>query len=201
MGGTLAAVLALGVLGLSGCTSGTPVDGPGTSGPVSSAPTSTGSPAPSPSWSGTETLSPEQLQAFKDATQTVLAYRQTIVDLYSGTRTNLNDLNLVATGELLDDDLVGIQNGLVKGRRIEPSGAKLTLVSAAPDTIDLDTARPAVVVLACVDATAATSVAPDGSSSPGTRELAKYTVVRRGDASDWKVSRVQGDADPEDRAC
>ena len=49
----------------------------------------------------------------------VLAYRQTITDLYSGARTNLNDLNSVAAGDLRDQGLKNIQQSLSDGLTVE----------------------------------------------------------------------------------
>ncbi len=76
--------------------------------------------SPSP----TSTLSAEEQQAFEEATAVVLAYRQTITDLYSGARTNLNDLNDVATGDLVDQGLTNIQQSRTRAglRAIESTG-------------------------------------------------------------------------------
>ena len=201
-------VLFGGVVLLGGCTSDSP-EGSGTGSvtasvsPSAASPSASGTPAPSPSWSGTETLSPEQLQAFEEATQTVLAYRQTIVDLYSGARENLNDLNLVATGDLLDDDLQGVQKGLVAGRRVVPADAQLRMVGGSPESVDLDGDVDRVVVKVCVDATPVTTVEPDGSEVPGVVESLEYTIVRTAHLPEpgWAVSRVRGASDPSDRQC
>ena len=204
----VSAVLLVGVVLLGGCTS----DEPGATGtgsesasasPSAASPSMSGTPAPTPTWSGTETLSPEQLQAFEEATQTVLAYRQTIVDLYSGARDDLNDLYFVATGDLVDQNLRNIQRGLGEGRRIEPDGAEVHLVSASPRIVSIDADPPSIVVRACIDSTKATAVAPDGTKAPGRRELSDYTLTQKtgGTASDWSVTRIQADPDEADRAC
>ena len=86
----LVGVLAAGLL-LAGCS--------GDPDPVGTSPSASASASASPSPSPTSTLTAEEQQAFEEATKVVLAYRQTITDLYSGARTNLNDLNEVAAGE------------------------------------------------------------------------------------------------------
>jgi hypothetical protein len=148
-------------------------------------------------------LSAAEQQAFEEATAVVLAYRQTITDLYSGARTDLNDLDDVATGELLDKGLMNIQQGLAQGGRNEPQGAQLSLASATPLDVDLDGESDTVVIRACIDATTVTVVDPDGLRKPGVREMADYTVIRTTYLAPpgWAVSRVTGDEDPEARRC
>ncbi len=84
-----------------------------------SMPPSSASPSPS------STLSAAEQAAFEEATAVVLAYRQTIADLYSGARTDLNDLDKVATGELLDRTCTTCQQGLAPGlSQSEPVGVR-----------------------------------------------------------------------------
>ena len=196
---TLAGIFAAGVL-LTGC-SGDPAASPATSPsavPSTSASANAGGP-PSPS----STLSAAEQQAFEEATEVVLAYRQTITDLYSGARTNLNDLNLVAAGELRDKGLTNVQQGLGEGWISEPSGAQLELVWARPISVDL-TANPNIVIVsACLDASSVVDVSPDGSRDVGAREKADYEVTRTAYLPEpgWAVTGVSGAASPEDRQC
>ncbi len=183
-------------------TACTPNDSPSPSATL----TGPGSPTPtvSTSASPTSTLTPAEQEAFDQATAVALAYRQTGVDLYSGARTSVNDLNdVVAAGDLLDRELRNVSQGLSQGYRSEPLGAQLVLVSAEPVRIELDSDPSTVVVRACIDAGAVTDVAPDGTRTPGVREQLDYTVVKTDYLPEpgWAVLRVTGERDPEDRAC
>ena len=152
----------------------------------------------------TSTLAPAEQEAFDQATDVVVAYQQTIVDLYTGARTDVNDLNaVVATGDLLDASLKSVSQGLSQGYRMEPANAQVVLVSAEPVGIDLDEDPATVVVRACLDQSAITSVSPDGSTKPGVREAVDYTVVKTDylPAPGWAVESMSGDPDAEDRAC
>jgi hypothetical protein len=155
--------------------------------------------SPSP----TSTLSPEEQQAFEEATATALAYRQTIADLYSGARTDLNDLDKVATGDLLDASLKGVQQGLSQGYRSEPQGVLLAISSAEPLSVELEANPPTVIVKACIDARALIDVGPSEDRTPGLRELSDYTVVKTDylPGTGWAVARVSGAEDAEDRKC
>jgi hypothetical protein len=198
---TLAAALAAGVL-LTGCSTSDPTAGTGSTGNPSSS--ALASPSASGSASPTSTLTAEEQQAFTEATEVVLAYRQTITDLYSGARTNLNDLNDVAAGELLDQGLQNIQQSLSDGWRREPQGVELVLVSASPLDFELAGNPNTVVVRACIDATEVTIVDPAGTRSSGIREELDYTVTRTSYLPDpgWVVTRVTtGNDDPKARQC
>ena len=135
----------------------------------------------------------------------VLAYRQTITDLYSGARTNLNDLNDVATGdEVLDQGLLNIQRSLNEGWRVEPSGVEISIVYADPVAVGLADDPASVMVRVCVDATSVTEVDPDGKRAVGVREELDYTLTRTSYLPDpgWAVSRVSTTFDePDDRRC
>ncbi len=158
----------------------------------------------SASASPSSTLSAEEQQAVDEATKVVLAYRQTITDLYSGARTNLNDLNEVAAGDqLVDKGLAELQRNLSDGWTSEPKGAQLALVSAEPVKVDLLDNPDTVVVRACVDGSAVTGVAPDGQRTPGAREQADYTLTRTSYLPEpgWAVTRVKVAERPEDRKC
>ena len=146
----LAGVLVAGLL-LAGC-SGDPQPVASSGSPSASA-TGSAQPNGSASPSPTSTLTAEEQQAFEEATAVVLAYRQTITDLYSGARTNLNDLNEVAAGELRDEGLKNIQQSLSDGWRSNPR-AWVRLVSAEPIAVNLVEDPEIVVVRACIDATA-----------------------------------------------
>ena len=165
---------------------------------TASQPSASASPTP------TSTLTPAAQEAFEQATSVALAFRQTGVDLYTGSRTDVNDLNdVVAAGDLLDRELKNASQGLSQGYRSEPAGAQLVLISADPVSIDLDADPPRVVVRACIDATGVTDVAPDGKRTPGVREQLDYTVVSTDylPAPGWAVLKVTGERDPKDRTC
>lgn len=202
VGAALAALVAL--AGCGGGSAGAPSSSASATTPSARAPAS--SPATtdaSASASPTSTLSAEEQQAVAEATATVLAYRQTIADLYSGTRTNLNDLDQVATGELLDANLMGVQQGLSRGQRSRPAGAKLVLVSVEPVRIDLGGDLDSIRIRACIDATAVTDISPEGVQTQGGRESLDYLVVRTDYLADpgWAIAKVEGKSDPESRAC
>ena len=136
----LVGVLAAGLL-LAGC-SGDP-DPVGTSPSASASAQPSASPSPSP----TSTLTAEEQQAFEEATKVVLAYRQTITDLYSGARTNLNDLNEVAAGEQRRAGPARTSSrASARGGVVEPEGAQFVLVSAEPVEVNLDDDPDTVVV-------------------------------------------------------
>ncbi len=133
----------------------------------------------------------------------VLAYRQTITDLYSGARTNLNDLNEVATGDLVDQDLKDIQSSIGDGWKGEPRGAELVLVSAQPIKVSTAMDPSTVFVRACIDASAVTDVSPSGRRSEGSREELDYTVTKTTylPPPGWAVSRVSSEAKKDERQC
>ena len=171
----------------------------------SATPSTSAGGAASASASPSSTLTPEEQKAFEEATSVVLAYRQTITDLFSGAPKRLNDLNNVAAGdEVLDKGLVELQQSLSEGWRSEPTGVKLDLVSAEPISVRLGTGRPdEVVIRACIDSSAVTGVSPDGVRTSGTREVSEYAVTRTTYLPDpgWAVTRTKVDRDPEARKC
>ena len=59
------------------------------------------------------------------------------------------------------------------------------------------------VVRACIDATALTDVSPDGTRTPGLREVSDYTAEEVLDTGppEWRILRVTGEVDPEARSC
>lgn len=182
---------------LTACSPDSPV-------PTSSPASTSTRPSTSASAAPTSTLSPAGQEAFDDATNVVVAYQQTIVDLYTGARTDVNDLNdVVASGDLLDASLKSVSQGLSQGYRMDPPSAKVVLVSAEPVSIDLDEDPATVVVRACIDQSTITSVSPDGETKPGVREAVDYTVVKTEylPARGWAVKSMSGDPDPKDRAC
>lgn len=193
----LTVLLASGML-LAGCRSEPAPQGSGSPTPSASATTSA-SPIPSAS----STLTAAQEEAFEQAADVVMAYSQTITDLYSGARTRINDLDNYATGGLLDQDRTAVSLGVRRGIRSEPEGVQLTLVLAEPESVKLKADPPTVVLWACIDATDVTDVLADGTRQAGVRERLQYTVVKTAYLPDpgWAVSEVKGDKDPEDRAC
>lgn len=200
---TVAVLLAAGLL-LTGCTGDpTPQDTtPATTSPTPSERVS-GSPTASPSASPTSTLTAAQQEAFEQATDVVMAYRQTVTDLYSGARTRINDLDNYVTGDRLEQARTSVQQSLAKGVRAEPKGVELALVSAEPVKVKLKADPPTVVVRACIDASAVTDIAADGTRSPGVREELDYTVVKTTYLPEpgWAVMDVTGDKNPKDRTC
>lgn len=195
-GGGLALVLAV-----CGCTSSGSDPGGAVSGSASPGGSASQSTTESPT--PASTLTPAQQQAFDEATDVVLAYRQTITDLYSGARTDLNDLDAVATGELLEKDLRALGIALSSGRIVEPIDARVALVWATPQRMRLNRDSPIVVVRACVDGTGVTTVEADGTVYEGVKEVLDYEVSKTTylAAPGWAVSRVTGNPDPEDREC
>ena len=185
----LAGLLAAGML-LAGCSSDP--DPVATTSP-SEKPSTSAEGVASASASPSSTLTPEEQQAFEEATKVVLAYRQTITDLYSGARTNLNDLNRVAAGELRDKGLKNIQQSLTDGWRRQPEGVELVLVSAEPVELDLAEDPNTVVVRACIDATGVTIVDPEWSPHLGHQGAnCDYHVTRTAYLPDpgWAVTQV-----------
>jgi hypothetical protein len=196
----LAGLVAAGVL-LAGCSSDPSPDG--AIGP-SASPSMSAEGEPSVSASPSSTLTAEEQQAVEEATKVVLAYRQTITDLFSGASTRLNDLDSVAAGdEALDKGLAELQQSLSEGWRSEPTGVKLDLISAEPISVHLGNGRDEVVIRACIDSTAVIGVSPDGVRTSGTREASEYTVTRTTYLPDpgWAVTRTKVARDPEARKC
>lgn len=182
---------------LTACSSGDP--GP-TASPSASSPSASASSSPMP----TSTLSADEQEAFEQVTDVVVAYQQTVVDLYTGARTDVNDINMVvAPGDLLDATLKNTSQGLSQGYRMEPADAQVVLISSEPVSVELDEDPPTVVVRACIDQSAITIVSPDGTTKPGLRDELDYTVIKTDylPAPGWAVQSMEGDPDPEDRAC
>jgi hypothetical protein len=148
-------------------------------------------------------LTAAQQEAFEQATEVVMAYRQTIIDLYSGARTRVNDLDNYVTGDLLDSERIAVSRGLAEGKRSKPEGIQLKLVSSEPVTVDLKSDPAQVRLWVCIDGTAITARDPDGTEYPGKRERLQYEVVRTTylPAPGWAVQTAKGAKDPEDRAC
>jgi len=201
----LACVLLAGLV--SGCSGGADPDqsgGSAGSSPTAAGPATPSPPAPTASATAApdDGLTAEERVAFEEATEVVLAYRQTIADLYSGARTDLNDLDKVATGDLLDRGLRNIQQGLSQGYRSEPMGVQLVLVSAEPVSVDLGADPPTVVVSACIDATAVMDVDPSGNVAQGLREVSDYHLQMLGGSEvGWYVAKETAARLPEDRRC
>ena len=194
----LAAVAAIGLL-LAGCSPATdPVSSPT---PTAASPTGSVAPSTSPSASASPstTLPAEKQQALQEAADAALAYRQIAVDLYSGARTSINDLAEVTTGDVRVSAENTIALELAKGYRDTPRGAKLTIITVEPLKVDLKEEPPIVVVRVCLDATAVTTVKPDGSTTPGTREQLDYHVAKTDFG--WAVKKVMGEPNAKDRAC
>lgn len=193
----VAAGLTLVVLG--GCSGGQgpDPDSSGSSPTVTASPTqSTGSPAPSPTWSLTEA----EQKAFEEASAAVLAYRQTGIDLFSGARTNLNDMDMVATGDRLNRDLADLQQSLLAGWKAEP-GATVVLTWAQPLEANLTDNPPSVLVRACIDLRGIEFTQPDGTKSMGTQGQSDYLMVKtsREAPHQWAVSKVT--AEESDKPC
>jgi hypothetical protein len=190
------------LLVLTACSSG--ADGPSPSAPAASASSGAeASASASPASTPSSTLTAAQQQAFDEAVAVVMAYRQTIVDLYSGSRSDLNALDEVTTGVLLQDNLKNVQQGLAGGRRVTPEGARLSLVGASALAVNLNDDPRRVVVMACIDSSRLTNIEGDGTASVGLREALEYEVVQTAYLPDpgWAVAEVRGAQDPKDRTC
>lgn len=177
---------------LAGCSPDTPAPSPTPT-------TATASASPTP----TSSLTPAQQEAFEQATDVVLAFEQTILDLYTGARSRVNDLDNYATGELLEATRRNVSQGLAQGYRTEPEGAQVALISAEPGRIKLTKDPATIEVRTCVDHTSVTDIAPDGTRTTGNREQLTYSVVKTTHLPDpgWAVSAITGEADAEDRRC
>ena len=192
------------VLAAAGCN-GTPPAPPASS---TSATAPSASPSASPSSSSpspSSTLDAREQTAFEEATDAVVAFNQVWVDLYTGARTNLNDLHTVlAEGDLLDASLMKAQEDLTAGVYSTPKGAEVALVSSEPVSVKMSKKPPTVVLKACIDGTAVTTHASkDSAPEPGVREEVTYTVVQTTylPAPGWAVQDMEGPADPEKRRC
>lgn len=198
----LAAALA-GALLLAGCTT-TPTGNDTASPPASTPAAATPSTPPtSATPSPTSTLTAAQQEAVDQATDVVMAYEQTITDLYSGARDRINDLDNYATGDILDSTRRNAAQGRAQGWRSETEGAQLVLVSAEPVSVKLKADPPTVVLWACIDSTADTRIGADGQRNPGLREEYQYRVVKTSylPAPGWAVAEIKAAKDPKDRAC
>ena len=195
-------LLAAGLL-LAGCTSTPTPDS--TTTPTASTPAQSTPAASSPNSTPNvpTTLTPEQQKAVKDATNAVMAARQIGVDLYSGARTRINDLDDVTTGDFHDETVRGVSLNLAQGWKSTPKGVQLKLVSAEPVKVNLTKDPPTVVIRACIDGSDVVAVKPGGSETRGVREVLDYTVVYTTERLNpkWAVSKATGAADPKDRAC
>ena len=95
---------------LAGCSSDNPT-------PSTSTTPTIAQPSVSASASPTSTLTPAQQEAFEQATDVAIPSADD-VDLYTGVRTDVNDLNdVVATGDLLDASLRNASQALNQGYR------------------------------------------------------------------------------------
>lgn len=197
----LLAVCLVALGALAGCTDGQPDGTVSTPSATSSSPTP--EPSDSPSASPTTTLTPEEQQAVAEATAAVLAYRQTIVDLLSGARQDLNDLNAVATGDLLARDQIALQQQLASGWQATPvqPDSQVLLAWASPVSVSMRADPPSIRVRACVDLSTFDFIDPDGSEVRGTAGEADYVVVKTAHLPDpgWAVADALGREG--DRAC
>ena len=187
-------------LGLTACGVG---DTGGAGASAGSAMPSGAPSSPSASPSPTSTLSPEEQEAFKQASQTALAFTQTIMDLYTGARTDVNDMYLVATGDFRERVMGNIARGLADGTRTIPAGFQVRLASAEPLKVQLDRKQPRVVVRACVDWIGSTDIKADGTKDPGGRGERDFWVIKVDHLPEpgWAVSRMMVQEDPADREC
>jgi hypothetical protein len=201
-GGAVVLTLTL-CLGLAACGTGAS-EGSGataTAGEAASPSDAPGSASATPTPSAT--LSAKEQEAFEQATQAALAFSQTITDLYSGTRSDVNDMYFVATSEIRERVMNNIARGLSEGTRTVPQGVEVTLIAAKPVKVQLERKQPRVIVRACIDATKATDIEADGTERPGVREELDYWVVKVDHLPEpgWAVTRLMGQPDQADRAC
>lgn len=182
------AALLVGALGLAGCSHDPGQADVPSSDATASASTHTSSAAPTPASSPSRTLTAQEQEAVEAATAVVLAYRQTIIDLYSGTRTNLNDLNKYATGDLLDADLRNVQHGLRDGTRAKATGP---VRMSETEVVSVNLANDQVRIRTCIDLSSVEFTEPNGSRSRGTSGRADYVLERTGNpGNSWRVARM-----------
>lgn len=192
---TLFAVLVLAVVAAMGaCSTDPPQSDP------PSASSGSSSPSPTPSPSSTVSLSAEEQQAVDEAAKTVLRYRQIIVDLFSGARTDLNDLNSVATGDLLASDLRNVQQGLVGGWTATSTGP-VEIPWVEPVDVRLREDPQRVRIRVCIDLSNVEFKDPEGRVKRGNRGFADYLLVKAGHrpAPGWALEAAK--AQQEARAC
>ena len=194
---TVAVTGALALL-LTACTPDSPNPSPSPS-PTTTQPSTSASPSP------TSTLTPAEQEAFGQVTDVVMSYEQTITDLYSGTRTRVNDLDLYATGDLLERTLA--MSRRVSRRATERSPKGSNRLSSPPSRSRSDSRRSRQRLLCGPASTArlgatwapTESELPAGASNSTTPWLRRRTC--RNQAGPSQTSRVSltrrtVDADP-----
>lgn len=149
----------------------------------------------------TASMSGAQWQAYDGATEAVVAYVQTVADLYTGKRTSLDDLAVVAVAPELDVAQRSIAQARALGYYSEPLGALVALVSADPYSIELGASPASVLLKACIDTTDVITVTPTGTRRSGVRQRLEYLVLQADSGpAGWVVSEVKNER-PQDRAC
>ena len=191
-GQSAGAALLVGALALTGCSPDRGQAGVPSTDATASASTHASSAAATPTSSPSRSLTAEEQEAVKAATAVVLAYRQTIIDLYSGTRTNLNDLNKYATGDLLDADLRNVQHGLRDGWTAKANGP-VVVAEAEVLSADLERRIPQMRLRVCIDLTSIEFDDPEGTHRLGTRGQADYILVGAAGNSTatWRVAGAE----------
>lgn len=179
----LGTALLVTLAGCSGTT--TPQTSPST-------PSVTATPTPSATPSASRTLSAKD-KAVAQATDAVMAYRQTFVDIAAAKKPHLDDLHDVGADPQKSKDLTTLQKYLVAGGRAKPGGT-VKLVSAKPRTVKLKDKPPTVVLRVCTDSTSVIWIDKPGmKDDPGERELLDYTVIKTDylPGPGWAVSDVR----------
>jgi hypothetical protein len=146
-------------------------------------------------------LTDAEAQAFREATEVVVAYEQTFYDILAAQDPDLNRMNLVAVQPQLDIDLRSLQKIVTRGGFTVESSGPTALVDARPIFVRLRNVRSTISLEACIDQSAA--FGSQGTKEwTGPRERATYEVVAAPHLSptSWAVARVtppEGEVQPQ----
>jgi hypothetical protein len=162
-------------------------------GAAGSAPPPPVSATPSPALTDADgrELTEGEARAFREATDVVVAYEQTIYSILASPKPDLDKLAKVAAQPQLDLDRRSLQGVIASGdTQVERTGP-VVLVDAIPVRVDIGSGERSVVLLACVDRSE-NSGTTDGEAWEGQRQRAEYSVsgTHYLPAPGWAVARV-----------
>jgi hypothetical protein len=151
------------------------------------------SPNPSPALTdaaGRE-LTEAEAQAFREATDVVVAYEQTIYDILSSPSPDLDLLAKVSAQPQLDLDRRSLQGIISSGNTQVSRTGPVALIDSAAVRVDISRNDRRVVMLACVDRSENAGTT-DGEAWEGRRQRAEYRVTGTDylPAPGWAVARV-----------